>query len=92
MEIQGPNNLNPLNRVNERKPVSSKEKAGESRVSHESDALEISPMGQFLSKLQGIPDIRVDKVREIRAQIESGKYVTEDKLRVTVDRLLKELA
>ncbi|QVL35289.1 flagellar biosynthesis anti-sigma factor FlgM [Aminirod propionatiphilus] len=43
-----------------------------------SDGLEVSAFGRELTKALGelrtIPDVRVDKVRELKDQIESGTY------------------
>lgn len=36
------------------------------------------------------PEIRWNLVRRIRQQIARGTYVTEERLRVTVDRMLRE--
>ncbi len=37
------------------------------------------------------PDIRVDKVLEIRRQLGEGTYSIEDRLDVVVDRILEDL-
>src|SRR5262249_29752158 len=55
------------------------------------DKLELSGMSHLLQALKS-NDIRVDKVADIRAQIEAGTYETEDKLDIAADRLLDDLA
>jgi negative regulator of flagellin synthesis FlgM len=36
-------------------------------------------------------DVRVDKVADIKKQIEAGTYETDDKLNIAADRLLDDL-
>jgi hypothetical protein len=38
------------------------------------------------------PEIRVDKVLDIRRQLGEGRYSIEDRLDVVIDRILAELA
>jgi anti-sigma28 factor (negative regulator of flagellin synthesis) len=54
------------------------------------DKLELSGMSHLLKTLKS-NDVRVDKVAEIRAQIEAGTYETEDKLDAAADKLLDDL-
>ncbi len=56
------------------------------------DQLDISSEAKMLSQLKVVGDIRADRVADIRAQIESGVYETNEKLDVAVSRLLNELA
>jgi len=56
------------------------------------DQLDISPAGQLADQLSQIPDIRADKVAQLRASIASGTYETPDKLSTALDNLLSEIA
>lgn len=56
------------------------------------DELEISDVGRTVEQVNQLPDIRHDRVNEIRAQIAAGTYETEGKLQVALDRLLDEIA
>lgn len=58
----------------------------------EADQLDISHEADLISRVRELPDIRADRVAEIKAAIESGTYETQDKLDAAVDRLLDELA
>ena len=60
------------------------------RQSSQVDQLDISPQADFVSRVRDIPDIRADRVAEIRAQIAAGEYETEEKLSIALDRLLDE--
>lgn len=56
------------------------------------DQLDISREAQILMQVHGAPDIRAERVAEIRSQIEAGRYESGDKLNAAIDRLLDELA
>ena len=46
----------------------------------------------MISRIRDVPDIRADRVADIRQQIEAGNYDTDDKLEVAIGRLFDELA
>jgi negative regulator of flagellin synthesis FlgM len=56
------------------------------------DHVEISPLGQMLDGIDRLPEIRYEKVAEVRRQISAGIYETPEKLDVALDRLLDELS
>jgi len=56
------------------------------------DRLDISEAGQIAARLADVPDIRADRVAELRSAILNGTYETEQKLSTAVDRLLDEIA
>ena len=56
------------------------------------DELNISEVGRTVEQVNQLPDIRQDRVNEIRAQIAAGTYETEEKLQIALDRLLDEIA
>jgi len=55
------------------------------------DRVEISPLGQMLDGISRLPEIRHEKVEEIRRQIAEGTFETPAKLELALDRLLDEL-
>lgn len=59
------------------------------------DELQISSAAQeasgMVEKISQMPDIRQNRVDEIRAQIEAGTYETDDKIQTAVARLLDEI-
>jgi negative regulator of flagellin synthesis FlgM len=55
------------------------------------DRVEISPIGRMLDDVARLPEIRHEKVEQIRREIASGIYETPEKLEVALDRLLDEL-
>lgn len=84
-QIHGPQPLGAPHRVrNSQAPASNGVTSG-------ADQLDISREADLVSRIHEIPDIRVDRVAELRAAIESGTYETPDKLDVALDRLLDEI-
>ena len=67
---------------------SSQEAAPAGRLS---DRLELSGVSHLLQSLKS-NDVRVDKVADIKAQIEAGSYEDDYKLDVAVDRLLDDIS
>ena len=55
------------------------------------DEISISQEADMLSRIGDIPDIRQDRVDQIRAEIANGVYETEERLDVAVSRLLDEI-
>jgi len=55
------------------------------------DELQISDAGRLVEKVHDLPDVRQDRVNQIRAQIAEGTYETEEKLRIALGRLLDEI-
>jgi negative regulator of flagellin synthesis FlgM len=56
------------------------------------DQVEISPLGQMLDGISRLPEIRHEKVEEIRRQIAAGTYETTEKLEIALDRMIDELS
>jgi negative regulator of flagellin synthesis FlgM len=55
------------------------------------DQVEISPLGQMLDGISRLPEIRHERVEEVRQKIAAGVYETPEKLEIALDRLLDEL-
>lgn len=55
------------------------------------DQLDISHEADFASQVKEIPDIRADRVAQIKAQIADGSYLSDDKLDLALERLLDEI-
>ena len=56
-----------------------------------SDVAEISTASILAARIHEIPDVRTDLVQRVKQQIEAGTYETEERIDVTVDRLMDEL-
>jgi len=56
------------------------------------DEVDISEAARWVEQVRQLPEIREERVAEVRRQILAGTYETQDKLEVAIERLLNELA
>ena len=50
-----------------------------------------TPIGQVLKNIASLPEIRQEKVLDIRQQITDGKYNLNNRLEITIDKVLEDL-
>ncbi len=50
-----------------------------------------TPMGQVLKKIASLPEIRQDKVLNVRKQLTDGKYDLNERLNIAMDKVLEDL-
>lgn len=62
-----------------------------SGFSQPADVVEISAAARLVSQINNIPDVRSDLVARVKQEIASGKYETDQKLDIAVDRLMEDL-
>ncbi|MHC4618057.1 MAG: flagellar biosynthesis anti-sigma factor FlgM [Planctomycetota bacterium] len=72
--------------------------ANESPVSDEDLLMEqileninTTPIGQVLKKIALLPEVRQEKVLEVRRQLTEGKYNLNERLDIALDRVLEDL-
>ena len=95
MDVTGPNPINRLDGVKP-KPAGTygpdkAEKASADSVQISADAIKRAEVHELKERIAQIPDIRLDKVRELRELIDQGLYETEERIDGTVARLLEVL-
>ena len=89
--------INGLGHVDGAQPIRSPHRAEaiEPRTTTDSvfgaDEIDISSEAEMISKINDLPEMRTDRVAEIRAEIDAGVYETSEKLDVAVGRLLDEI-
>ncbi len=91
MQIQGPSHLHGAQPINNPHRVAQRQSTVGTSSTTEVDQLDISPEADLVSRISGMPEMRMDRVAELRAQIASGSYETDAKLDVALDRLLDEI-
>ena len=91
MEIQGAGGVAGPNRVEPNRVTPQRTEATDARTSI-GDRAEISEEARLLNKLSEVPDVRMDRVEELRKEIAAGNYETPERIEQAVDRLLEELA
>jgi anti-sigma28 factor (negative regulator of flagellin synthesis) len=92
MQIHGPSQIHGAQRVHGPHTTRSIEPAASPGASGVGDRLDISEAGQIAGRLAEIPEIRAERVQELRAAIAEGAFETEERLSTAVDRLLDEIA
>jgi len=55
------------------------------------DTLEISSEGLFAEQVKDLPEMRTDRINQIRQQIANGTYETDDKIDLALSRMLDEI-
>jgi anti-sigma28 factor (negative regulator of flagellin synthesis) len=55
------------------------------------DEIHISDVGRFVDQTHSLPEIRADRVQNLRAALANGTYDVESKLDLTVSRILDEI-
>jgi negative regulator of flagellin synthesis FlgM len=92
MQIYGPTHLHgpqPIRAPHNAQPARPAESAS---TLTPRDEVEISSSAQLIDQVHQLPEIRQDRVQELRQAIASGSYETEAKLDAAIDRLLDEIA
>jgi len=92
MEIHGLNGAGGAEPVYPRLAAYTVESGSSASVSAPRDHVEISSLGQMLDGIHSLPEIRQERVEEIRQQIAQGVYETPEKLEIALDRLMDELS
>ena len=91
--IEGLGQTGPIQRLQPTKPAAKTAEAGPAAAADRRDRVELSGVrATMLSKLKASGDVRLDKVNDIRAQIEAGTYETPEKMDAAIDKLLDDLA
>ena len=91
MQIYGPAHLHGPQSVNSPHNARQAQPSRTPSVSNTSDQLEISDAARLASQMSEIPEMRMDRVAQIKAAIADGSYETDAKLNVALDRLLDEI-
>lgn len=50
-----------------------------------------TPIGQVLRKIASLPEVRKEKVLDVRRQLTEGKYNLDERLDVALDKVLENL-
>lgn len=56
------------------------------------DRVELSDHARYLDHLRHLPDVRHDRVQKVRDAIDSGRYETDEKINLAINRLFEDLA
>jgi negative regulator of flagellin synthesis FlgM len=56
-----------------------------------SDVVDISQAARLAEMIQRIPDVRVDLIERVKAEIAAGIYETPERLEIAINKLMDEL-
>jgi hypothetical protein len=91
MQVHGPAHLHgaqPVGGPHAQRPAAAPPRA---EPLDQRDELQISTEGNFVAQARDLPEVRLERVQSLRAEIASGKYETAEKLDAALDRLLDEI-
>lgn len=89
-----------IDRLNPLEPIQPKKTPGATRVNRNSSSDSINLSSEAVAKAElykavelakSAPDIRMDRVEELRAKIDNPDYITDALLGATADRILDQL-
>ncbi len=86
--------LNPLDPIQPKKPSGATQVARSSRndsVNLSSEAVEKAELFKAVELAKAAPDIRMDRVAELKAKIDDPNYINDTILNATADRILDQL-
>ena len=92
MQIYGPSQLHGAQPISGPHPTRAAQGASTPPAAGVGDRLDISEAGQIAARLADVPEIRAERVQELRSAILNGTYETEGKMSTALDRLLDEIA
>ena len=92
MQINGPSGVNGASQINQSMKTHSSPNVPANANLNPVDQLDLSSQAQMIDSLADVSGIRAERVAEIKAQIANGVYETPEKLELTVERLLDEIA
>ncbi|MHB8968979.1 MAG: flagellar biosynthesis anti-sigma factor FlgM [Pirellulaceae bacterium] len=92
MQIHGPTYVHGPQSINAPHRTMASQSAARSGTTLGADQLDISQEADLVSRMREIPEIRADRVADLRAAIAAGTYETPDKLETAVGRLLNEFS
>jgi negative regulator of flagellin synthesis FlgM len=72
-------------------PTQAASSTGPSGLEAPQDEVEFSAAARMLDRLQSDPQVRAERLAEIRAAIVAGTYETPEKMALAIERLLAEI-
>jgi len=55
------------------------------------DNINTTPIGQVLKRIASLPEVRKEKVLDVRQQLSKGKYKLNERLDIALDKVLEDL-
>lgn len=91
MQIYGPSQIHQAHAISRPQAAPAPPTAGISPATNTSDVLEISDVGNFVDQVHDLPEIRHERVQQIREALSNGSYDIEGHLEMALGSLLDEI-
>jgi len=91
MEVNGPSSIRGIQPVKPMPPATAASPTSEPKPVATGDQVEISAASQMLDKIQQSPEVRAERLAQIKAAIDAGEYETPERLEAALGRLLDEI-
>ncbi|OHD54282.1 MAG: hypothetical protein A2Y33_16555 [Spirochaetes bacterium GWF1_51_8] len=94
MEINGLGGIRPIDNTNKPNKVNLKSDSlglGSDNVEISEEAKKLAELSKYQEVVANSPDIREDKIAEVKAKLESGAYNNEEVMNAVAEKLMKVL-
>ena len=91
MDVTGPGSIQGSSPINQVPQTPETKPATESKPVSPRDEVEISSAGKMLDSLSQSPEIRAERLAQIKSEIDAGTYETPEKLEAALEKLLAEI-
>ena len=91
MQINGPSHVHGSQPISGPQSTRSTQGPSQTPATAGADEVSISPQADLLSRISDLPEVRQDRIDEIRTQIANGTYETAEKLEIALNQLLEEI-
>lgn len=91
MDIQGPHGVDGVGRVPKMGPTGAPKPPEKPPEAEPVDQVQISLEARLKALLEKVPEVRQDRIDQIRAEIEAGTYETNERIDIAIDRLIEDL-
>ena len=91
MEVHGIGPVQGSSPISASRPAAEVQRTSETKPIASRDEVEISSGGKMLENLHQSPDVRAERLAQIKAAIEAGEYETPEKLEAALSRMLSEI-
>jgi len=88
--INGVNGYGPVESIGQSSGGGAEKAKPKPPVANKGDQVEISPKARLMSLLASMPEIRTEKVQEIKQALDNGTYDLEGKLPEALDKFLDD--
>lgn len=92
MQINGPSHAHGPQPINPSHASGNSQPTGPAQEVNAPDEVSISREADLLSRIGDLPEVRQERVDQIRTEIANGTYETQEKLDLAIARLLDEVS